>query len=159
MAVLTTLVRLLELKATELEAPSPDGTGPLEDDIALLQHKEPPESAGHAVESTSAAGAGEPAGGTGRCLSNTAEPGEGSDGAGADARSSEKKAGKEAGRQGQAEGLLEVGGEALEGWRRACVVYRAGHKRLARGYLRAARGALAEEMRRMLALESDLRGE
>ena len=36
MAVLTTLVRLLELKVEEMEGPS--GTGPLEADIALLDH-------------------------------------------------------------------------------------------------------------------------
>ena len=156
MAVLTTLVRLLELKATELEAPRPDGTGPLEDDIALLQRTEPPETAGHAAESTSAAAAGDPAGGTGRCSRGSAVPGDGTSGVGPAGRGSGSTAGEGAGRQGQAEGLPEG---PLKGWRRACVVYRAGQKRLARGYLRAARGALAEEMRRMLALESDLRGE
>ena len=155
MAVLTTLVRLLELKATELEAPRPDGTGPLEDDIALLLHTEPPETAGHAAESTSAAAAGDTAGGTGRCSRGSAVPGDGTSGVGPAGRGS-GSTGEGAGSQGQAEGLP---GGALEGWRRACVVYCAGQKRLARGYLRAARGALAEEMRRMLALESDLRGE
>ena len=35
MAVLTTLVRLLELKVEEMEGPN--GTGPLEADIALLE--------------------------------------------------------------------------------------------------------------------------
>lgn len=157
MAVLTTLVRLLELKATELEAHSPDGTGPLEDDIALLQRAELPEAASHAAESTNAAGVGKPASGTGRSLRDSADF-IGGFGAGPDAQSGGSKAGGVAGRQGQAEGLPEGPGGALEGWRRACVVYRAGQKRLARGYLRAARGALAEEMRRMLALESDLRG-
>lgn len=35
LAVLTSLVRLLEVKAFELEGPA--GTGPLEDDIAVLE--------------------------------------------------------------------------------------------------------------------------
>jgi hypothetical protein len=45
-----------------------------------------------------------------------------------------------------------AGGSALPGRLRNCVVYRAGQKRLARGYLDLARSAVMEELTRMQGL-------
>ena len=153
MAVLTTLVRLLELKAAELEGP--DGTGPLEDDISLLQGLPLAASNAHGGDPAAPhgpAGAWEPSGSGSTRVQGAVH-----------ARELQSRGGVEAGAgagKGEAGCLVGEGGEGpeggeLAGWLRACVVYRAGQKRLARGYLRQGRAALAEEMKHMLSLSGD----
>lgn len=166
MAVLTTLAcwsllacsllepaRLLELKAAELEGP--EGTGPLEDDIRLLQGLPLSASNAHGGDPASPqgpAGAWEPSGSGSTRVQGAVHT-----------RELQSRGCVEAGAgagKGEAGCLVGEGGEGpeggeLAGWLRACVVYRAGQKRLARGYLRQGRAALAEEMKHMLSLSGD----
>ena len=151
MAVLTTLVRLLELKAAELEGA--DGTGPLEDDIRLLQGSPLAASSAHGGDPAAPkgpAGARAPSGSGVMRLQDAAHELQNRGSAEAGAGGSEGEAGCVGGEGGEG----PEGGE-LAGWLRACVVYRAGQKRLARGYLRQGRAALAEEMKHMLSLSGD----
>ncbi len=146
MAVLTTLVRLLEVTLAGLEGPG--GTGPLEADVALLEGRTPPApppaAPGRPAAPAPAAGAGARA--TGARSGAGGRPGRRPD-----------AAAREGGRDEAGRGAAGGAGASAAGlpaWHRDCVVYRAGQKRLARGYLAASRAALAAEMRRMVEMGS-----
>jgi hypothetical protein len=147
MAVLTTLVRLLEVTLAELEGPG--GTGPLEADVALLEGRTPPAPPPAAPGGPAAPGA---AAGAGPRAAGMRSSAGGRSGQRPDAAAQE--GGRDEAGRGAAGGAA-AGAAELPAWHRDCVVYRAGQKRLARGYLTASRAALAAEMRRMVEMGSN----
>lgn len=116
LAILATLVRLLEVKAAELEG-SDSGTGPLEGDI-------------HILEASAAKGARLDVQRFGMCklvcfCMHAREA------------------------LGKAERCGPAGGPQLPRQLRDSVIYRAGQKRLARGWLQLGRTAVMEELQHM----------
>jgi hypothetical protein len=125
MAVVTTFVRLLELQLLELEGP--EGTGPLEEDLEkLAQFEEQQRQQGVEAEGKGGAAAAAAVGD---------DDGEGW------------------GLRGEG-GMSGGGGEGME-WLRSCVLYRAGQKELARGYLVRARAELSSTMALLTAAVGD----